>query len=81
MVKNWAKAMTALEQVQGVYCPWAGQEVEIRIIYYCFNTRICQINSEPAFYECLFSDNCRAYLAKEPSCLLCKFNASENSQE
>ncbi|NLO21157.1 MAG: hypothetical protein GX119_04065 [Syntrophomonadaceae bacterium] len=73
--------MTALEQVLDCFCPLVEQEVQIRIIYYCSNTRTCQINSEPAFYECLLSENCGAYLSKEPNCLLCKFNAGENSQE
>ncbi len=66
--------MGALEQITDYLCPWMGQKVQIRIVYDCSNTRVCQINIEPAFYDCLLSDNCAGYKAKDKRCLLFQFH-------
>lgn len=62
--------MAALEQLADYLCPFMGQMVQIRIIYDCSNTRVCQINIEPAFYECQLSDNCTGHKSKDERCLL-----------
>ncbi len=66
--------MGTLEQFADYFCPYVGQQVHIRIIYNCSNTRICQINIEPAFYECLLSENCPGNKLKDEGCLLFQFH-------
>ncbi|MGI6421226.1 MAG: hypothetical protein ACOX0N_03340 [Syntrophomonadaceae bacterium] len=66
--------MTALEQILDCFCLLSGQEVQLRIIYACFNSRTCQINVEPSFVECLRSEQCEAYRAKKAGCLLFEYN-------
>lgn len=68
--------MSTLEQFMDYPCPYWEQAVQIRIIYNCSNTMMCQINIEAAFYECLLSDNCEGYKLKDQRCLLFNFNAS-----
>jgi hypothetical protein len=65
--------MGTLEQYLDYLCPFAGHRVQIHIIYYCSNTSGCQINVEPAFYECLLSNNCPGYKLKDKDCLLFQF--------
>ncbi len=66
--------MGTLEQYVDCLCPFLGHQVQIRIIYDCSNTRVCQINVEPAFYECLLSKNCPGYKLKDKACLLFQFH-------
>ncbi len=66
--------MGTLEQFVDYFCPFVDQRLPIRIIYNCSNTRVCQINIEPAFYECLLSDNCAGNKLKDERCLLFQFH-------
>lgn len=62
--------MGMMEQIVDDICPFMRQMVQIRIIYECSNTRLCQIDFEPAFCECSWSDFCPGYQQKDGGCLL-----------
>jgi hypothetical protein len=70
--------MGALEQFMDYLCPWLGKKVQIRVIYNCSNTRVCQINSYPAFHECPLSDRCNGYQSRDCDCLLFHFYENDN---
>lgn len=70
--------MSTLEQFVDHLCPFVGQQVQIHIIYHCSNTSGCQINIEPAFYECLLSNNCPGHKLKDKGCLLFQYHETQD---